>query len=156
MKKYTLLILLLCMFTLIACQKRIDEASVQIGSQIISLEDDMDDALKKLGNFKLHKQMKSCLYPGYDHEYTFDDVILSTYPKNGKQKIKAIRVISENVHMHKSLKIHDKEANIKKAYTIQPSVSSSFLITYKNHKVGTSFYLKNGVIEEYELYSLDE
>ena len=65
-----------------------DEAKVE-------LDKDFETVKSKLGEPSEYAENKSCLYDGYDKTYTYEDLLVITYPINGQEKIASITVLSE-------------------------------------------------------------
>lgn len=130
------------------------ENEIQINDSVIALNEVMDEALEELdSNYEL-TESKSCLYDGYDKTYSFDDLVIVTYPSNNHDYISSIKILSEKINIFKDIHIGQSIDDLYRVMGENYVVNESYLCTYEYQDFGLAFYLENNQITQIELYLL--
>ena len=169
MKKKILVLAMMFCVALSACSSKEDTENSESGknnvesveSQLtitdgqVSIELDGDFALykSKLGATKEYSESKSCLYDGYDKTYTYENLVIITYPIDGKEKVASITVLSEDVKHKLPISIGDSLDQIKSEYGEENLNMTDGCCIYEDD-FGIAFYMADGVVVEIEIYTL--
>lgn len=156
-----LLCLILCFLT--ACEdvnkddtKQLMETQIQVGDTVISLDEDMAEVLASLGESKDYTETKSCLYDGYDKVYTYDQVVITAYPKGDRDYVSGMEVTSAAVKLSSGLKVGDSLDVIKEKYDSDELVINNDTCLYETENYGVQFYLTGDDIDGIEIYKITE
>lgn len=77
-------------------EQSLKETQIQVGETVISLNEDMAEVQAALGESLDYSQTKSCLYDGYDKVYTYDQIIITTYPKENRDYVGGMEIFWRN------------------------------------------------------------
>lgn len=127
---------------------------VKLKDKIAEIDSEMDK--ESFGEVLDYSESKSCLYDGYDKTYKFQDVIVVTYPLDGKEYISSITMLNNNTINSWGIKIGDNTEKIKESFKGLDLVTSDTCYSFKKDKSGVAFYLNEEVITEIEIYSVTE
>lgn len=134
-------------------QDNANQTKVACGQISVELDEDFESCRESLGEPKAYYESKSCLYDGYDKTYEYDDLIIITYPINGKEKIASITVLSEEVDHSLSISIGDSLDKIKSEYYEEKLDITDSCCIYEDG-FGIAFYMEDDVVVEIEIYIL--
>ncbi len=137
-------------------EKQLSETQVQIGDHIISLNDDMADVIKVLGESKDFSESKSCLYDGNDKVYTYDKIVITTYPKGDKDYISGIEIVSDGVSIQSGIKVGDNVEDVKAKFDSNKLNVSEVSCSYETDNYGIELYLKDKTVDAIEIYQITE
>lgn len=162
-KKILVLAMILCL-SLTACGDKSESAknktennsnqlTVTDGAIDVTLDDDFDSCKEELGEPTEYCENKSCLYDGYDKTYTYENLVIITYPINDKEKIASITVLSADVKHNLPISIGDSLDDIKSEYGEDNLDITDGCCMYED-EYGIAFYMEDDVVIEIEIYIL--
>ena len=166
MRKKILLITMMLCLSLSACANKdkaeggksdtesdVNQLMVTDGQVSVELDEDFESFKSELGEPKDYSENKSCLYDGYDKTYTYENLVIITYPINGKEKVASITVLSDAVKHNLPISIGDSLDKIKSEYSEEKLDITDSCCIYEN-EYGIAFYLEDDVVVEIEIYIL--
>ena len=128
----------------------------RIEGVVLTLDDSMDAVKDALGEPVDYSESKSCMYEGYDKVYTYADVKIITYPKDGGEYINSITILSDKAESGCGVAIGDTSEAITNHYDEEEMVITKSCYMYEKDALGVAFYLDNDVVTEIELYIVAE
>ena len=134
-------------------EKDTNERIVTEGQASIELNGDFSSIKESLGETLDYTESKSCLYDGYDKTYTYENVVIITYPIDNQEKVSSITILSEDVKHNLPVSIGDNVDAIKDAYGESNLDITDACCIYED-EFGIAFYTLDGVVVEIEIYIL--
>ncbi len=132
------------------------QEQVRVNETVLTIGDAMDNVKNALGEPEDYTESKSCMYDGYDKTYTYEDVMIITYPLNGGEYIGSITIRNNSVESGCDVKLADTTEAIKAAYGEDNLTITATCYIYEKDDFGIAFYLDGETITEIELYSIAE
>ena len=129
---------------------------IRIEGVVVALDDSIDVIKDKLGELLEYSESKSCMYEGFDKVYTYSDVKIITYPKDGGEYINSITVLSNNVETGCGILIGDTTDAIKGKYAEDKMVITKSCYMYETDDFGIAFYVESDTVVEIEIYTMAE
>lgn len=129
---------------------------ILIEGMVVALDDSVDVIKDKLGEPLEYSESKSCMYDGYDKVYTYADVEIITYPKDGGEYINSITILSDKVESGCGIVIGDASEVITTNYKEEEMVITKSCYMYETDDFGMAFYVDNDVVTEIEIYTIEE
>lgn len=133
---------------------KLQNNQVEVNQKVITLNENMSDVIKKLGDYKNMTESKSCLFDGNDKTYEYGSVIVTTYPQNSEDFVSSITVMDKNVKIASDLNVGDSLDKILDTlgdgYTSQDDASCS----YEFGDYAIIFYLEDNTVQQYDVYLL--
>lgn len=131
------------------------DIEVKVNNETISLNEDIEEIMKKIGEYKEYSESKSCLYEGFDRKYTYDGIVINTYPKGDKNYVSTIEVLSKDVILSKNVKVGDSANKIVEVFGEDYAEKEETYCTYEYGNYGIAFYFEDGLIDVIELYVIN-
>lgn len=129
------------------------EMVVKCGDIAIELNGDFASVKDLLGEAISYSESKSCLYEGYDKTYTYEDVIIITYPIDGNEKIASITILSDEVNHNIKASIGDTLEELKSYYGEDKMTITENCCIIED-EWGIALYMKDNIVTEIEIYIL--
>lgn len=82
----------------------------------IALSDEMAPIVQKLGEPKKYFESESCAFKGLDKVYTYDGVVIRTYPENDVDYVLSVEFKDDTVATEEGVSIGDTRKKVEKAY----------------------------------------
>ena len=82
----------------------------------IALKDEMAPIVKKLGEPKKYFESESCAFKGLDKVYTYDGVVIRTYPQDNVDYVLSVEFKDDTVATEEGVSIGDTRQKVEKAY----------------------------------------
>lgn len=92
----------------------------------IALSDKMDPIAKKLGEPKKYFESESCAFQGLDKVYTYDGVVIRTYPQKDVDYVLSVEFKDDTVTTEEGVAIGDTREKVEKAYGAAEGSSASY------------------------------
>lgn len=129
---------------------------VKYGSEIIYLNEQMDEVLQRIGEPEKYEEAESCLYNGMDKSYTYDSMIINTYPMHGIDYISSIEIIGAGAEILDNAAVGDSVDSILTYYDENDLIMIDMYYMYETEGYGIVFYRDGDVIKEIEIYYIDD
>ena len=137
-------------------EQKLKDTEVSYKDNVIALNENIENIVKNLGEPNEKNESKSCLYEGYDKEFIYTDLMITTYPKEDKDYVSCITVTSKDVSLAKEVFVGDHKDKIYEKYGKDCVSEDDYSITYEYGNYGFVFYLNDSIIEQYDLYLIQE
>ena len=82
----------------------------------IALSDEMAPIVKKLGEPKKYFESESCAFKGLDKVYTYDGVVIRTYPEKDVDYVLSVEFKDDTVATEEGIAIGDSREKVEKTY----------------------------------------
>ena len=135
---------------------KMDSQSVEIKGNIIKIDENIKDVMKKIGETSDIEQSKSCLYKGYDKAYKYKDYIVRTYPDGEEDYVNSIEIYSSDINIDKNIHVGDTKDIVIKEYGSSPVFDTDTYVTYEYDRNGITFYYTDNKISEIEVYKIEK
>jgi hypothetical protein len=132
----------------------LETKSVEYKGDIIELNKDMKTVINKIGKDYKMTESKSCMYNGYDREYEYKDLLITTYPKGEKDYISSIIIKNKNIDNFWGISIGESLKSALSKVESKPKVKTDNLVSFEWKDYGLSLYVNNNEIEEIEIWYL--
>ena len=132
------------------------QTEVNVDGIVVSIGDSMDSIRDTLGEIVDYSESKSCLYNGYDKIYTYEDVVIITYPMEDGEYIASITVSSKDVELGCGVSIGDTTEDIKASLGETNLIITQTCYMFEKDDFGIACYLEGDVVTEVEIYSIAE
>ena len=106
----------------------------------IVLGADMQSVLDKLGEPKKYFESESCAFKGLDKVYTYDGVVIRTYPKDKKDYILNVELRDDTVSTPEGISIGDSKAKVTEVYGAE-TTSNDTSVSYQKGDVVLAFII---------------
>lgn len=131
---------------------------IGINDVVFSVRTSFDKIKDALGEPVKYQESKSCLYDGFDKTYQYSDIIVSTYPLEGKEYISSITILNEtkSISYNCNVKIGDSMDEAKAKLKGKELLTSSNCYQLEETDRGFAFYFEGESVSKIEIYSIDE
>lgn len=99
---------------------------------------EMQPILDKLGEPKKYFESESCAFKGLDKVYTYDSVVIRTYPKDKTDYVLSVELKDDAVSTPEGVSIGESKDKVTKVYG-EGTSSSSAAVTYRKGEAVLSF-----------------
>lgn len=128
-----------------------NDCKVVVNGVTLKLAEDFLPNVDNVGKLMDKQEGQACLDGGYDTEYYYDGMVVSTIAKSGKQIITSVDVTLTGYTDAKKIKIGTStEADVIAAYG-NPDVNEMTRREYKAGDYSLVFYIENDVVTEIEI-----
>lgn len=107
---------------------------------------------EKYGQEKEYSEIISCAYEGLDRIYKYENYEITTYERDGKERIQSIYLLNDMVKTEEDVKITDSYNKMIEKYS-DNYVREENMYTYIQGKTALKFIIENNIITSIE-YSL--
>lgn len=107
---------------------------------------------EKYGQEKEYSEIISCAYEGLDRIYKYENYEITTYERDGKERIQSIYLLNDMVKTEEDVKITDSYNKMIEKYS-NNYVREENMYTYIQGKTALKFIIENNIITSIE-YSL--
>lgn len=107
---------------------------------------------EKYGQEKEYSEIISCAYEGLDRIYKYENYEITTYERDGKERIQSIYLLNDMVKTEEDVKITDSYNKMIDKYS-DNYVREENMYTYIQGKTALKFIIENNIITSIE-YSL--
>lgn len=107
---------------------------------------------EKYGHEKEYSEIISCAYEGLDRIYKYENYEITTYERDGKERIQSIYLLNDMVKTEEDVKITDSYNKMIEKYS-DNYVREENMYTYIQGKTALKFIIENNIITSIE-YSL--
>lgn len=154
MKKILLSLLIICCLSLIGCNSsnndsNLNDTQVLVGTNVVSLNDDMSVVLEKLGEPSNYSESKSCLFEGMDKTYNYSHLTIITYPDGDKDYVYSISLDSKDILYGGPLQVGDDASKISESYSNVEETPVASIIDQGKYSI--TYYLNADKIEGIEI-----
>lgn len=162
MKKAIKLLCLVSLFFMIcACSngknnQEIHAKQVKLNDKVITLNDNVDDVIKQLGDPENIEESKSCVFEGNDKVYHYPNIIFNTYPQGDKNFINCITVLTKESEIISQIKVGDSVEQVHEKYGYEVITEDNTIIVYEFEDYGVAFYLNDSKVQQYDLYLIQK
>ena len=115
----------------------------------IALNGDMQVIVNALGEPKSYYESASCAFEGMDKTYTYDSIIIDTYPDGEHDYVYRFWFMDDMVQTTEGIKIGDSSDAVAAAYGAETYNGRSSYIIQKD-KYTITINLENGVVNHIE------
>ena len=107
---------------------------------------------EKYGQEKEYSEIISCAYEGLDRIYKYENYEITTYERDGKERIQSIYLLNDMAKTEEDVKITDSYNKMIEKYS-DNYVREENMYTYIQGKTALKFIVENNIITSIE-YSL--
>lgn len=107
---------------------------------------------EKYGQEKEYSEIISCAYEGLDRIYKYENYEITTYERDGKERIQSIYLLNDMVKTEEDVKITDSYNKMIEKYSDNYAREEN-MYTYIQGKTALKFIIENNIITSIE-YSL--
>lgn len=107
---------------------------------------------EKYGQEKEYSEIISCAYEGLDRIYKYENYEITTYERDGKERIQSIYLLNDMVKTEEDVKITDSYNKMIEKYS-DNYVREENMYTHIQGKTALKFIIENNIITSIE-YSL--
>lgn len=111
----------------------------------ISVNADMEPLAQQLGEPADYFESESCAFQGLDKVYTYGSVVISTYPKSGKDYVLVIELKDDTVSTAEGVSIGDSKDTVTAAYGT-PTKESAAALSYEKGDCVLAFLLDGDTV----------
>lgn len=123
----------------------------------VSVDQDMSDVLKGLGEAASYFEAPSCAFEGLDKVYTYNGFTIDTYPQDGKDLVSAITLTDDIVTTAEGVYNGSSLADVTAAYGTDYAEEGG-MVVYKKDGMKLCFIVQDDVVTSIQYLStvLDE
>lgn len=123
----------------------------------VSVDQDMADVLKGLGEAASYFEAPSCAFEGLDKVYTYNGFTIDTYPQDGKDLVSAITLTDDIVTTAEGVYNGSSLADVTAAYGTDYAEEGG-MVVYKKDGMKLCFIVQDDVVTSIQYLStvLDE
>lgn len=104
---------------------------------------------EKYGQEKEYSEIISCAYEGLDRIYKYENYEITTYERDGKERIQSIYLLNDMVKTEEDVKITDSYNKMIEKYS-DNYVREENMYTYIQGKTALKFIIENNIITSIE------
>lgn len=116
----------------------LSDLSMKINNLNVYIDDDVEPVIKSLGDDYTLNEANSCAYIGKDKAFSYDGIIISTLPIDGRDVICEVYITSEDYETSKGIRVGQNKSHIEeiygKNYTLDDGVLTYWINEENNPK----------------------
>lgn len=155
-KVAALVLIVLCMFGLCACNKEKDSFGYPVSGDKVTLVPGQKFSADTLANTETISYMEapSCYFDGLDKVYSYDGFDVVTYPSGDADYIKEIQINKSGINTVKNVGVGSSYSDVIAAYGEDCEVLSMMYRYYQDDNKYLYFFIMNDIVKYYG-YSID-